>query len=96
MIDVARLETWLDDEGLPGKGEPLETADGAVDPRQRLQRFVPLRTDVVGDVVDGLLGGSGHGSSGSGSSGSGGSGSSSGGGGSSGPGGGGLLDLLGL
>jgi len=26
MIDVARLETWLDDEGLPGKGEPLETA----------------------------------------------------------------------
>jgi len=26
VIDVARLETWLDDEGLPGKGEPLETA----------------------------------------------------------------------
>jgi len=25
MIDVERLETWLDDEGLPGKGEPLET-----------------------------------------------------------------------
>ncbi|MFL6206649.1 MAG: phosphotransferase family protein [Acidimicrobiales bacterium] len=24
MIDVQRLETWLDDEGLPGKGEPLE------------------------------------------------------------------------
>jgi aminoglycoside phosphotransferase (APT) family kinase protein len=26
VIDVARLEAWLDDEGLPGKGEPLETA----------------------------------------------------------------------
>ena len=26
MIDVQRLEAWLDDEGLPGKGEPLETA----------------------------------------------------------------------
>ena len=25
MIDLGRLETWLDDEGLPGKGEPLET-----------------------------------------------------------------------
>jgi aminoglycoside phosphotransferase (APT) family kinase protein len=26
VIDVSRLEAWLDDEGLPGKGEPLETA----------------------------------------------------------------------
>ena len=26
MIDVERLSAWLDDEGLPGKGEPLETA----------------------------------------------------------------------
>ena len=26
MIDVDRLGAWLDDEGLPGKGEPLETA----------------------------------------------------------------------
>jgi aminoglycoside phosphotransferase (APT) family kinase protein len=26
VIDVQRLETWLDDEGLPGKGEPLETS----------------------------------------------------------------------
>jgi aminoglycoside phosphotransferase (APT) family kinase protein len=25
VIDVQRLEAWLDDEGLPGKGEPLET-----------------------------------------------------------------------
>ena len=23
-IDIARLEQWMDDEGLPGKGEPLE------------------------------------------------------------------------
>jgi aminoglycoside phosphotransferase (APT) family kinase protein len=26
VIDVDRLGAWLDDEGLPGKGEPLETA----------------------------------------------------------------------
>ena len=24
MIDIQRLATWLDDEGLPGKGEPIE------------------------------------------------------------------------
>jgi len=26
MLDATRLTAWLDDEGLPGKGEPLETA----------------------------------------------------------------------
>ena len=26
MLDTDRLTAWLDDEGLPGKGEPLETA----------------------------------------------------------------------
>jgi aminoglycoside phosphotransferase (APT) family kinase protein len=26
VIDLQRLEAWLDDEGLPGKGEPLETS----------------------------------------------------------------------
>jgi aminoglycoside phosphotransferase (APT) family kinase protein len=26
MLDSERLTAWLDDEGLPGKGEPLETA----------------------------------------------------------------------
>ena len=24
MIDFDRLATWMDDSGLPGKGEPLE------------------------------------------------------------------------